>query len=72
LFLALNIDNKINNNNIINDSKDELEVHFLNIDCDENIKNKYFNKEKKYKYLCLNNMNQSFRDTFIDYMTYYL
>ena len=56
LFFVLNIDHRLHDNIIINDSKDYFIEHFDNIN-----KKLYFHRTK---FVCYNNMDASYKPTF--------
>jgi hypothetical protein len=60
LFFCINIDNIIYNNIILLHSKDVLEIHFTDKNYDDNSFKKVL--EKRPKFLCLNDMNQTFKE----------
>lgn len=60
LFFCMNIDNIIYNNIILLHSKDVLEIHFTNKNYDNNSFKKVL--KRRPKFLCLNDMNQTFKE----------
>jgi len=66
LFFVMNIDNILNKDIIIHNYDDVLELPFEN----KKYKNNAFDKilEKRPKFLCLNNMDLSYKKPFIEFM----
>lgn len=65
LFFAINIDNVLHDNIISTDFSDVIEYHTNNREYKDGV----FNKLKKnVKFICINSMNDSYRNPFIDFM----
>lgn len=60
LFFAMNIDNILNNNIIVNHSRDVYVKHFEHVKYKHNIFDDVF--KKRPKFVCLNSMNYAFED----------
>ena len=71
LFFAMNIDNKFFDNIIINKPDDVIEHHFGNRDFTKKLRHK-FDITKKYKFCCLNSMNESYIHIFNYYISHFL
>jgi hypothetical protein len=71
LFLLLNIDNLIYNNNIIENSTNTIHTDLGTTDFNNTVADK-FNIHKKYKFACFNNMNSTYRTVFYNYIQHIL
>jgi len=70
LFFALNIDNVLNENIILNKCKDTLFIGLLNINYSDDIFLKIIHKRPKF--MCLNDMNETFQIPFQNLMQHIL
>ena len=71
LFLAINMDNILRNNNVLNTRENFLEYHFGNCDYSPELKSK-FSVSQHIKFACFNSMNESFKVPFCEYINQYL
>ena len=69
LFFVINIDNNLHNNIIIKPKNNCIEYQFRNKDYDKNDQNitKKFTY-RKIKFICFNDMNDSYKDVFVNLM----
>jgi hypothetical protein len=71
LFFAINIDNIIYNNNIIENNTNAVFHDLGETDFNHTVADK-FNIHKKYKFACFNNMNHSYKTVFTNYIQHIL
>ena len=71
LFFVINIDNIIYNNNIIENNTNAVFHDLGGNDFNHTVADK-FNIHKKYKFACFNNMNNTYKTVFNNYIQYIL